>query len=115
MASNYRSLAAYRRSRELADEVHAIVRRWPAFDRELVGKQLIRAADSVSANIAEAAGRWTTTDRRRQLRIARGSLLEAEHWLEVAYARGLTETDLTTRIPDIARPLNGLIDQPRPR
>jgi four helix bundle protein len=105
-------LAAYRRARDLADEVHRMVVRWPAFERDLVGRQLVRAADSVSANIAEAAGRWTVTDRRRQLRIARGSLLETEHWLEVAYARGLTERDMTDRIPPIARPLSGLIAKP---
>jgi four helix bundle protein len=114
VSSDYRSLAAYRRSRDLADEVHRLVQRWPAFERDLVGRQLLRAADSVSANIAEAAGRWTVTDRRRQLRIARGSLLETEHWLEVAYARGLTTTDLTARIPHIARPLSGLIKNPTP-
>jgi four helix bundle protein len=112
VASNFRSLDVYRRTRRLADEVHSLVVRWPQFERDSTGDQLVRAVDSVTANIAEAAGRWTITDRRRHLRIARGSLLEAEHWLEVAYARNLTPTDLTDRVAPIARMLNGLIDKP---
>ena len=115
MPSNFRSLAAYQRSRALADELHEIVASWPAAERESVGDQLVRAADSVSANIAEGAGRWTTRDRRRQLHIARGSLMELEHWLDVAYQRGLITTDMTDRISPIARPLSGLIKAPTPR
>jgi four helix bundle protein len=112
MASNFRSLDVYRSARALADEVHGLVVRWPAFERGSTGAQLVRAIDSVTANIAESAGRWTVADRRHHLRVARGSLLEAEHWLEVAHARGWTPTDLTDRVPPIARMLSGLIAKP---
>ena len=71
MASNFRSLVAYRVAAELADELHLTVRRWPEYDRSTVGMQLVRAADSVHANIAEAAGRWTKSDKRNFLMIAR--------------------------------------------
>jgi four helix bundle protein len=74
-----------------------------------MGDQLIRAADSVPANIAEATGRWTAADKRRFLLIARGSLHETENWLERASNRGLLSPDLLDRIPEIARTLNGLI------
>jgi four helix bundle protein len=53
-----------------------------------VGKQLIRAADSVGANIAEGDGRGTYADNRRHVRIARGSLNETKHFLRRAYRRG---------------------------
>src|SRR5947208_1180345 len=113
MGSRFRSLAAYRLSVELADELHRQVRRWPSADREL-GDQLIRAADSVGANIAEASGRWTLADKRRFLHIARGSLHETEHWIERAVARGLLSPDFIERIPRIARTLNGLIRRAAP-
>jgi four helix bundle protein len=76
--------------------------------------QLIRALDSVAANIAEAAGRWHDDDKRRLLRIARGSLYEAEHWLLSAELRGLDVPD-ASRLDEIGRMLNGLISRPNPR
>jgi four helix bundle protein len=63
-------------------------------------------------NIAEAVGRWHTPDRRRLLIIARGSLLESEHWLLQAEARGLIPEGVNERIDEIARTLNGLIKAP---
>jgi four helix bundle protein len=93
----------------LATDVYAEVATWPSFDRWSLGMQVVRAADSVPANIAEASGRWHTQDRRRQLFIARGSLYELEHHLDAASDRGLLSEKLGERVPDIARALNGLI------
>ncbi len=112
MASNFRSLAAYRLADELAQDVYASVAAWPAFDRSTVGLQLVRSADAVGANIAEASGRWTKTDRRRALVIARGELMETEHWIGTARRRGLIKSDPSERVAEIARALNGLIKQP---
>ena len=114
MASNFRSLLVYQRARALADELHSVVVGWPAFDRDSVGMQLMCAVDSVSANIAEAGGRWTLKDKRNFLYIARGSLLETEHWIETARSRGLITRDLDGQITEIARLLNGLINKPAP-
>ena len=93
--------------------MHQVVRTWPSLDQRTLGTQLIRAVDSIGANIAEAAGRIHTQDRRRLLVIARGSLFETEHWLLRAQARGLL-ADHTDRLDEIARPLSGLIRRPGP-
>jgi four helix bundle protein len=114
VTSNFRKLVAYRVAAELADEMHFAVRGWSEYDRTTVGLQLVRAADSVHANIAEAAGRWTKTERRNFLRIARGSLYEAEGWITRAHARGLLSEDYEDRLSEIARTLNGLIKRPTP-
>jgi four helix bundle protein len=50
---------------------------------------LVRAADSIGANIAEANGRAKGPDQSRLLVIARGSIYETQHWLERARSRGL--------------------------
>jgi len=82
---------------------------WPSFERWSMGVQLVRAADSVGANIAEAQGRWHRPDQRRLLYVARGSLHELEHWVELAQERGLLSAESSGRIPELARTLNGLI------
>ena len=100
----------YRRSVALADQLHRVVWRWPSFDRWSVGLQLVRAADSVGANIAEAAGRRTNADQRRLLIVARGSAFELQHWLARARSRGFpTPHEAEARANELGRLLNGLI------
>ncbi len=48
-----------------------------------VGNQLVRAADSIGANIAEGYGRFSFKEKLYFTRIARGSLYETKHWLEI--------------------------------
>jgi four helix bundle protein len=109
MAQGFRDLEAYRRAAALASDVFEVSARWDSYAQWSVGIQLVRAADSVAANIAEATGRWHTADRRRLLFIARGSLNETEHWLLVAEERGLLPEGYSERVAEIRRPLSGLI------
>jgi four helix bundle protein len=66
---------------------------WPHFERDTIGKQLVRAADSIGANIAEGFGRGNGPDQKRFVRIARGSVCEVKHWLRLAYGRDLLKKD----------------------
>ncbi len=76
-------------SETLADEIWEIVVGWNNLAKDTLGKQIIRSADSVRANIAEGEGRGTHLDNKRFVRIARGSLQETQHWLRRAYKRNL--------------------------
>ncbi|MGH2992700.1 MAG: four helix bundle protein [Solirubrobacterales bacterium] len=107
---NFRSLLVYQRATALADDVREATLGWTSFDRWTLGVQLVRSADSIGANIAEAFGRHHGADQRRLLHIARGSTYETEHWIERALARGLlSEPAFRTRASEIGRMLNGLI------
>ena len=72
-------------SEQIWNEVH----NWKMFERDTLGKQLVRAADSISANLSEAYGRYTYPDRRRFTYYARGSLCETTNWLDKAIRRKL--------------------------
>jgi four helix bundle protein len=87
--TNFETLRVYQLSEKLADTIWDIVLEWNVFARDTVGRQLVRAADSVGANIAEGTGRGTYVDNRRFAKIARGSLNETKHWLRRAFKRHL--------------------------
>ena len=87
--TNFENLQIYKLSEKLADQLWKIVVRWDILAKDTVGKQLVRAGDSIGANIAEGSGRGTDPEIRRFLRVARGSLYETQHWLRRAYRRKL--------------------------
>jgi four helix bundle protein len=87
--TNFEKLKVYQFSENLADEIWDIVRKWDGFARDTVGKQVVRSADSIGANIAEGTGRGSFQDNRRFVRVARGSLYETRHWLRRAFKRNL--------------------------
>jgi four helix bundle protein len=87
--TNFEKLRVYKLSEELADEIWKIVSRWDTFAKDTVGRQIVRSADSVGANIAEGTGRHNFQDNRRFVKIARGSLNETQHFLRPAFKRNL--------------------------
>ena len=89
--TSFEDLRVYQLSEQLADEVWQIVITWDYFAKDTVGKQLVKAADSVGANIAEGCGRFNYKDNSRFIKIARGSLYETKHWLRRAFRRNLLE------------------------
>ena len=88
-AVGFENLDVYKLSERLADQVWDVVHAWRSLARDTVGKQLIRSADSVGANIAEGSGRGTYKDNCRFCDMARGSLYETRHWLRRAFRRRL--------------------------
>ena len=106
--TNFENLRVYKLSEELADEVWKIVLRWNAFAKDTVGKQIVRSADSIGANIAEGTGRHNFQDNQRFVKIARGSLNETQHFLRPAFKR-----DLLT--PADVKKLKPLVDNLAPQ
>lgn len=93
--TDFKHLEVYQLSAKLADLIWEVVIKWDAFNKDTMGKQIVRSADSIGANIAEGCGRGTFQDNRRFVRIARGSLNETKHWLTRAAKRQLlTETEI---------------------
>jgi four helix bundle protein len=103
---NFMNLRVYQLSEILADEIWIIVTNWKYFEKETVGKQLVKAADSIGANIAEGTGRGSFQDNRRFVKIARGSLNETQHWLRRAYKRDLLKEKEVNRLKPIVDELS---------
>src|SRR6266545_7130959 len=102
MKTAFERLEVYQLSERLADAIWDMALGWDGFARDTVGKQVVRAADSIGANIAEGYGRATGADNRRFVRNARGSLNETQHWLRRAFRRKLmTKTQVLLLKPVI--------------
>jgi four helix bundle protein len=108
--TNFEKLRVYRLSEKLADDLWQIVLTWNYFARDTVGRQVVRAADSIGANIAEGAGRGRFLDNRRFVRIARGSLNETKHWLRRAYKRALLPKTQIDRLRPIIDELGPMLN-----
>jgi four helix bundle protein len=102
---SFENLRVYQAAEQLSDELWTLVLTWDRFARDTVGNQLVRAADSVGANIAEGFGRGSFADNKRFIRIARGSLCEVRHFLRRADKRELIPKD---RRKSIQAHLSGL-------
>jgi four helix bundle protein len=112
--TNFEKLRVYQLSEELAHRIWPIVLGWNVLERDTVGKQLVRAADSIGANIAEGTGHGTFVDNRRFVRIARGSLNETQHWLRRAHKRHLLSStqisSIKPLIDELAPKLNAYLN-----
>jgi four helix bundle protein len=106
--TSFENLEVYQLSEQLADHIWETCQSWDSLARRTVAEQLIRAADSVGANIAEGSGRATVKDRAHFVRMARGSLYETKHWLRRAHRRRLLN-------PTETAALRGIIEELTPR
>jgi four helix bundle protein len=77
----------YTITEEFANHIWEIVKCWNYFEKETLGKQSVRAVDSISANIAEAYGRYHYKERQKFGYYARGSFEETKSWLRKCYQR----------------------------
>jgi four helix bundle protein len=80
-------LDVYRLAEKLSDMVWCEYDNWPAKAQHTIGYQVLRASDSIAANLAEGYGRFTPADRKNFYRYARGSFEETKAWLRKALRR----------------------------
>jgi four helix bundle protein len=82
-------IGAYRIAFDLSNYVWDIIIKWDYFSKDTVGKQLVKAVDSISANIAEDFGRYFKKDKINFYRYSYGSIEESFDWIEKANKRNL--------------------------
>ena len=82
-------LQVYQLSMEIGEKVWNIVIAWDYFLKDTIGKQLVRATDSIAANLSEGFGRYHYKEAKNFSYYSRGSLYETKTWLTKAYKRNL--------------------------
>ncbi len=107
-------LEVYKRAFALSDSIWKDVENWKDFFiKDTVGKQLVRAADSIDSNIAEGYGRFHYKENKNFCYYSRGSLLKTKGFIRKGKNRGLIELEkadlLLNEIDQIYKMLNAYI------
>ena len=93
---SFQRMDVYQRAVEFLGLVTELVEDVPRGHAERID-QLLRSAESVLRNIAEAAGRWSPTDVAKHYKIARGEAMECVASLDVLKVRRLVDSDRYAR------------------
>jgi four helix bundle protein len=78
---NLEDLKVYTLAMELGEKVWGIVDKWNFFQKDTIGKQFVRSADSIAANLSEGFGRYHFKEAKNFGYYSRGSLYETKTWL----------------------------------
>ncbi|TAE91724.1 MAG: four helix bundle protein [Verrucomicrobia bacterium] len=105
MNNDINKLEIYREAMRLGEVVWGVVTAWDFFAKDTVGKQFVRAVDSIAANISEGYGRHHYKENIHFFHYARGSTEETQTWIEKSANRGLIEK---TTARQLYRELNTL-------
>lgn len=107
-------LEIYKLSHLLGNKCWELSDKWKHFEKDTLGKQLVRAADSVSLNFCEGYGRFHFNDRKLFCYYSRGSLFETIECIRKARERKLiTETDyceISNLVESLGIKLNNFIN-----
>ena len=106
-------LEIYKLAQEIGELIWSIVNRWDNYQRNAIGFQFVRAADSISASIAVGYGRYFYKDRRNFCYYGRGSIMETKTWAKKTVYRNLITVleyqSLTEKLDFLHLRLNGYI------
>jgi four helix bundle protein len=109
----FEDLDVYKKAREFRKEMYAVARKLPDFEKYELGRQIRRAAVSLTNNIAEGHGRYHYLDEIKFRVQSRGSLAELLDDLNVChdedYIIAAEVLELKERAKEVHRLINGYI------
>lgn len=111
MSHSYRQLLVWQKARSLAVTVYQATETFPKSEIYGLTSQLRRAGVSVVSNIAEGQGRLTKAEFRQFLGQSRGSLLELETQLDIAFELGYLNPAYHELLLDRAYEVLGLLNR----
>ena len=99
----------------LAADAYRLTRRLPKQEEYRMTSQIIRAAASVPANIAEGHGRGTRKDYAHFISIARGSLAELETFVLLVQSLELAESNQCEAVLELSAEVGRMLTSLRER
>jgi len=112
-------LNVYTEALDFSNRVWIFCSKFSYFTKQIIGVQLVRSADSISANIAEGFGRFHFKENLHFRYYTRGSVEETKDWLRKAFHRNLISKEkekiLLKEITIISKKLNGYINSIKTR
>ncbi len=112
-SKDYRDLLAWKKAFELSLAIYRTTSGFPSEEKFGIVAQLRRAGVSIPSNVAEGQGRRSKGEFLHHLRIALGSLAEAETQVLIAdalgYFRPKDAAKLLSLTAEVGRLINGLI------
>ncbi|TAE40711.1 MAG: four helix bundle protein [Runella slithyformis] len=119
MALRLEDLEVYNLASEISDEIWTVASTMPNFEKYTIGQQMVRSADSISANIAEGYGRYSFKENKNFCLYARGSLIETKDWIGKCKRRNIIgETvaqDIFQKMERLNKQLNAYIKSIGPK
>ena len=113
---NHQKLDAWTYSRELTLLAYRVTKLLPDEERFTLSTQIRRAALSVHLNISEGCSRKSSSQRKRYFEIARGSVVEVDAGIGIAFDLEYISLEKLTNLGEaIVRTfkiLSGLVDKP---
>ena len=106
-------LDIYRLAEEISDMIWCDFDSWEKKVQNTIGFQIIRATDSIAANIAEGFGRYSCPDRKKFYIYSRGSFEETKAWLRKLFRRQVLkenrQQEYVLKINELGPKLNAFI------
>ncbi len=113
MIKTLEDFQVYQLAMDLGENVWSIALKWDYFCKDTIGKQLVKACDSIAANLSEGLGRYHYKETKNFSYYSRGSLFETKTWITKAKNRSLITdiqyNDFVQRLESIGVKLNNYI------
>ncbi|HEU0073395.1 MAG TPA: four helix bundle protein [Dehalococcoidia bacterium] len=111
-STGFRGLVVWQKAQAFALHVAKLASTLPqSAETRAIGPQLVRAAGSVPANVAEGYGRYSQGAYRNHLSIARGSLFESESWIDLLFQAGHITSQVNDELLEQCHELARLLTQ----
>jgi four helix bundle protein len=108
-ARNYRDLIVWKKAFELVLAIYEATSDFPIQEKYGITAQLRKACVSIPSNIAEGEGRKSSSEFRRYLFIALGSLKEAETQVLISDALGYFKPNTAAKLMEMAAEIGRLL------